>query len=147
MPIIIGIEKVYNPNIILFELFFLKSVMLISRPAKNMIYKSPAVPDKIIPLSRNKRFNPLGPTIAPAIINPRMCGIRSLFSRIGAKRISKSIIKNFKTGLVSGKTSSATVMNVISSNLSRNNIFMIAMPITMYCFCSCVWIPGIRYSA
>ncbi len=72
MPRPMGIKKVYNPNNKLLALFFLNSPKSISKPARNIIYNNPAVPDNIILLSRNKRLNPLGPITAPAIISPRI---------------------------------------------------------------------------
>jgi hypothetical protein len=40
--------------------------------------------------------------IAPAMMSPIRCGIRSLFRIIGAKRIIKSINAKINTGLSSG---------------------------------------------
>tara|TARA_R100000935_G_scaffold37130_1_gene58186 strand:+ start:749 stop:1093 length:345 start_codon:yes stop_codon:yes gene_type:complete len=110
---IIGIRKVYIPKRKLFELFLLKSAISISRPAKNIIYRSPAVPERMIPLSLNNKLNPFGPMIAPAIIKPRICGILNFPKRIGAARIIIRITRNFRTGLVSGSEVSIMLRNII----------------------------------
>jgi hypothetical protein len=66
------------------------------------MYNKPAVPDKIMLLSRIRRLNPFGPIIAPAMISPRIWGILSLFKRIGAASIMISITRNFSTGFSRG---------------------------------------------
>ncbi|EPR71889.1 hypothetical protein ADIWIN_3087 [Winogradskyella psychrotolerans RS-3] len=114
VPKIIGIRNVNKPNTKLFLLFFLKSARSISKPARNIIYNSPAVPERIILLSLSIRFIPFGPMTAPAIISPRRWGIFILFRIIGANRIITNINKNFNTGFVSGKDVSKMFSTIIT---------------------------------
>ena len=77
------------------------------------MYKRPAVPERIIPLSRSIKLNPFGPTTAPAMIRPSKAGIFILFKRMGVKRIMTSIYRNFSTGLVKGRVVSMMVNAII----------------------------------
>jgi len=112
-----GITKVYRPNNKLLALFFLNSAKSISKPARNIIYNKPAVPDRIILLSLNNTLNPLGPITAPAIISPRIGGILILFNIIGADSIIISITKKVSTGLVKGKVVSKIFNKIIICQL------------------------------
>lgn len=98
VPKIIGIMKPNKPNAVLFSIFFLKSLISISNPERNIIYNSPAVPESIILLSRASRFKPKGPMIIPAKIIPKSWGNLSLSDRIGVNRIMTRIIRNFSIG-------------------------------------------------
>jgi hypothetical protein len=109
----IGIKNVYNPNTKLLVLFFLKSTKSISRPARNIMYNKPAVPDNIILLSRKRRLNPFGPIIAPATMSPSIGGIFSLLNIIGVDKIIISITRNFNIGLVKGKDVSKIFSKII----------------------------------
>jgi hypothetical protein len=98
-----GIIKVYMPNVKLLNPCFLKVAMFISTPARNMMYSNHTVPNNIMLLSRSIRFRPLGPMIAPAMINPINGGILNLFRINGANKIMNSMSENNNTGFLSGK--------------------------------------------
>lgn len=101
-PKAIGIRNVYKPNTRLRALFLRKSFISISRPARNMMYSRPAVPDRMMLLSRITRLKPCGPITAPAIINPSSGGIFNRLSKRGAARMIPKISINFRIGSVSG---------------------------------------------
>ncbi|MGL5618770.1 MAG: hypothetical protein ACRDDC_03945 [Tannerellaceae bacterium] len=48
------------------------------------------------------RLNPLGPTMAPAMMSPKIDGMRNLLSTMGATRIINRIMRNFTTGFSIG---------------------------------------------
>jgi hypothetical protein len=112
-PNISGILKVYNPKVMLFHLFFLKSPMSISNPAKNMMYKSPVVPLTTMLLSLDNTLNPLGPMMAPAMIRPNKCGTFILLSKRGALRIMTKTNRNFRTGSSIGRLREFMLRNII----------------------------------
>ena len=124
-------KKVKAPNTTLLDRFCLNSCMSISKPAKNMMYCKPTVPNKMILISRAIKFKPFGPIIAPAIIKPIRCGIRNLFKTIGANKMMNSIKENNNTGFLSGKVKSIPTKKSIVPNLKiKNNI--ITLPKIIY---------------
>ena len=115
-PKINGNKKVYKPKPKLFHLFFLKSPISISKPAKNIIYSKPVVPVTTMLLSRANTLKPCGPITAPAIIKPIKCGTLILFSNSGAAKMIINNIRNFSTGSSIGK---------LVFKLSNNMIFLL----------------------
>jgi hypothetical protein len=97
----------------------LNSFKFNSKPARNIIYKSPIVPRRIILLSNAIRFKPFGPIIIPDIIIPTMPGILNLFRIIGENNIINNTIANITTGLEKGKCTSG--INCISKTKLVND--------------------------
>ena len=98
-----GMEKVYIPKTRLLELFFLKSAISISSPAKNIIYGRPTVPKSTILLSLAMKLNPKGPMIIPAMIRPMRCGMDNLFNSKGTNNMINRIRAKIRTGSDNGK--------------------------------------------
>src|SRR5690625_21121 len=98
-----GIKKVSAPKAILLFLLALNKLRSNSNPAINMMYSKPMV-EKISTneSSSMKKFNPFGPIIIPAIINPIMPGILILFKMLGMINMMNRIKENIITGFVSG---------------------------------------------
>ena len=63
----------------------------VSRPAKNMIYKIPTLPNRSKLASLANTFKPLGPNAIPAKISPTMCGMRARLSSGAHKIISNNL--------------------------------------------------------
>ena len=83
--------------------FFLTLSISISKPARNMMYNSPTLPNNSNELSRSNRCSPCSPMSTPASTIPMMCGMRSLPMMMGASRMMSSTTKNISVGLVMGK--------------------------------------------
>src|SRR5699024_47424 len=112
-----GIKKVSAPKAILLFLLALNKLRSNSNPAINMIYSKPMV-EKISTneSSSMKKFNPFGPIIIPAIINPIMPGILILFKILGIINMMNRIKENIITGFVSGGVNpSIKCVNVLFS--------------------------------
>ena len=104
VPIVIGTMKVRIPKTILLFLFFLKSFKSISRPAINIMYNKPTVPNRTMLELLNNKLNPWGPTKTPAIINPIIPGNFSFFANKGAERIIISTRAKTSTGSFKGNS-------------------------------------------
>ena len=88
-----GIIKVKIPNPILLFLLALNRLISSSKPTINMIYSKPMVENLHKGILFNKKFNPFGPIIIPAIINPMMPGILILFKILGMINMIKRLVK------------------------------------------------------
>ncbi len=78
-----------------------------------MMYSSPVVPVTTTLLSRARRWNPFGPTRAPAMMSPSRCGTFILFNNSGAPRIMMSSSRNFSNGSSIGSERCPTLSKVI----------------------------------
>ena len=103
VPSSIGRINPYRPSRLLLPAFLRKSFISISSPDRNMIYNRPAVPERMILLSRVIRLNPYGPMITPASIIPSRGGTFSLSETIGINRMISRMMRNFSTGSARGR--------------------------------------------
>jgi hypothetical protein len=101
-----GKKNVKNPNKRLLFLLDLNSFKSNSRPAINIIYRSPIVEKRSIAEFCSRIFKLWGPIITPDMINPIIPGILNRLSSIGESRIINSINENINTGFVSGRENS-----------------------------------------
>ncbi len=97
-----GTINVRTPNIKLLCLFLENSRISSSKPAKNIIYKSPIVEKSVIADVFSIMFRACGPITTPEIIKPIMAGTFSLRKKIGENSITNSSTVKTKTGLPKG---------------------------------------------
>src|SRR5690606_11283869 len=110
----------------------LKSFMSISSPERNMMYNSPAVPERMMLLSRARRFSPKGPMMTPEMIIPNKWGSLSLSETIGTIKMTSRMTMNLRTGSVKGNDMSMIKLiggylgvqdtNSISNHSSENTM-------------------------
>src|SRR5690606_10774777 len=103
VPRTMGIKNPARPKKVLLRALPLKSFMSISSPDRNMMYNSPAVPERMMLLSRAKRFSPKGPMTIPETIIPNKCGSLSFSDMMGTINMTSRMTMNLRTGSVKGK--------------------------------------------
>jgi hypothetical protein len=93
---------VNDPKTMLWFRNRLKSLKFISKATINIKYKRPTVPNRVIPISFEIRFNPWGPIIIPANRSPIISGILTLLDNNGKNKKLNISIENAITGSVIG---------------------------------------------
>jgi hypothetical protein len=97
-----GTRNVANPNRMLLFLFFLNELILISRPARNMIYNNPTDANTLTPSLFGINPVPFGPMIKPESINPKIAGIFNCREKNGTNKMTRIIRVKIETGCVNG---------------------------------------------
>ena len=111
--------NVSNPKEILRDFFSLKLSKSTSSPARNIIYISPIVANRLILPSLVMRFRPCPPIHIPASISPMILGILNRFSIIGESRIINKTILKANTLSFIGKCQSIVRKIIMQSKLKN----------------------------
>jgi hypothetical protein len=113
-PMIKGTKNVAAPKNMLLFLFSTKLDILISRPARNMIYNKPTAAKTLTPSLLLNRPEPLGPIITPASTKPKMDGTLIFFEMYGTNSIIHMMSVKIATGLDSGDMVKGKLINLLA---------------------------------